>query len=141
MLLILCHDSCWDNLPYQEYATISYCVPGYFESPNPSVNIYASSPITAHKLNEEVLFLIPDPSQTLLVDEVEFLDVSGKKLSLVVLPPGQKFRVENDGGVKVIFGKRMHFCHFLSSVRDLMFGSFSDLGRYQRGPPIQDTSN
>jgi hypothetical protein len=86
-------------------------VPGYFESPNPAVNVYASSPIAAHKLNDEVLFLISDPSQTKLIDEVEFLDVSSRKLSLVILPPGEAFNVENGGGVKVILGKCMLLCY------------------------------
>lgn len=86
-------------------------MPGYFESPNPAVNVYASSPIGAHKLNEEVLFLISDPLQTKLIDEVEFLDVSSRKLSLVVLPAGEKFSVENGGGVKVILGKCMLLCY------------------------------
>ena len=86
-------------------------MPGYFESPNPAVNVYASSPIAAHKLNEEVLFLISDPSQTKLIDEVEFLDVSSRKLSLVILPPGETLNVENGGGVKVILGKCMLLCH------------------------------
>ena len=90
----------------QDVSTISYFVPNYFESPNPAVNLYASSPITARKLNEEVLFLIADPSKSHLIDEVEFLDVSSKKLSLVVLPPGTKFNVRDVEGVKVILGQR-----------------------------------
>jgi hypothetical protein len=90
----------------QDVSTISYFVPNYFESPNPAVNLYASSPITARKINEEVLFLIADPSNSQLIDEVEFLDVSGKKLSLVVLPPGTTFNVGDVEGVKVILGQR-----------------------------------
>lgn len=71
----------------------------------------------AHKLNDEVLFLISDPSQTKQIDEVEFLDVSSRKLSLVILPPGEKFLVENDGGVKVILGRRMCLWFFIKSER------------------------
>lgn len=53
-----------------------------------------------------MLFLIADPSTSHLIDEVEFLDVSSKKLSLVVLPPGTKFNVGDVEGVKVILGQR-----------------------------------
>ncbi|TFK62264.1 hypothetical protein BDN72DRAFT_890043 [Pluteus cervinus] len=88
-----------------DYATISYSVPGYFESPGPAVNCYASAPIRAQRLNDEVLFLLPNPTEAKIVDEVEFLDVSSKKLSLVVLPPRTGFNVGTNGGVKVILGE------------------------------------
>lgn len=89
----------------QDFATISYSVPGYFESPDPSINIYTGTPITAEKLDEEVLFKIPDPSTTFLVDEVPFLEVANRRLSMVVLPKHGRFNVRSGDGVKVISGK------------------------------------
>ncbi|THH03890.1 hypothetical protein EW145_g5922 [Phellinidium pouzarii] len=78
---------------------------GYFESPNPSINAFLSSPITAEKLDDEVLFRFTRPPEGHLCDEVEFLDVSGRKLALVVIPPNKKYSVENGSGVKVISGR------------------------------------
>ncbi|KAK7040714.1 hypothetical protein VNI00_009620 [Paramarasmius palmivorus] len=89
----------------KDFATISYSVPGYFESPDPSVNMYLNTPITAEKLNDEVVFRIPDPSTISIVDEVEFLDVASRKLSLVVLPKYGRFPVKKGDGVKVIAGR------------------------------------
>jgi hypothetical protein len=65
------------------------------------------------------LFLISDPSQTKLIDEVEFLDVSSRKSSLVILPPGETFNVENGGGVKVILGECMLFCYSACQVQEI----------------------
>ena len=89
----------------QDFATISYSVPGYFESPSPSINIYYTMPITAEKLNNEVLFRVPRPNMTPNADEVEFLDVSGRRLALVVIPPQQKYAISNGAGIKVIAGR------------------------------------
>jgi hypothetical protein len=90
----------------QDIATISYSVPGYFESPSPAINAYFNTSIRAEKLQNELLFRVPHPDQTHLVDEVEFLDVSGKKLALVVLPPHAKYAIKKGEGVKVINGER-----------------------------------
>ena len=104
----------------QDFATISYSVPGYFESPDPSINLYknptgqlqhksveAQTTITIQKLNEEVLFRIPDPASIAAADEVAFLDVSARKLSLVVVPPHSTFVVIQGEGLKVIQGQGM----------------------------------
>ena len=120
----------------QDFATISYSVPGYFESPDPSINIYknptgllypkpveAQAPITIQKLNEEVLFRIPDPASITDVDEVEFLDVSARKLALVVVPPHSAFVVKHGEGLKVIQGRG-------TSARP-----------YEFTPPITDSSS
>ncbi|KLO16290.1 hypothetical protein SCHPADRAFT_914154 [Schizopora paradoxa] len=88
-----------------DFATISYSVPGHFESPNPSINLYAGTPITAEKLNEEVLFKILDPSSTFLVDEVPFLEIANRRLSMVVVPKQRRFDVRSGDAVKVIAGK------------------------------------
>ena len=104
----------------QDFATISYSVPGYFESPDPSINLYKNSAgqiqykavqdeayITIEKLNDEVLFRIPDPASIADSDEVEFLDVSARKLALVVVPPHSSFAVKHGEGIKVIQGRGM----------------------------------
>ncbi|KAH8087881.1 hypothetical protein BXZ70DRAFT_955522 [Cristinia sonorae] len=67
----------------------------------------AANLITAQKLNEEVLFMIQSPSSLDhdTVDEVEFLDVSSRKLALVVVGPNGMFNIEKGAGVKVIFGQ------------------------------------
>lgn len=52
-----------------------------------------------------MLFRIPDPSTTFLVDEVPFLEIANRRLSMVVLPKNGKFNVRSGDGVKVIAGK------------------------------------
>lgn len=111
---------CRSNGLGQDFATISYSVPGYFESPDPSINLYknptgqlhhklvqAQASITIQKLDDEVLFRIPDPASIAGVDEVVFLDVSARKLALVVVPPHSTFVVKHGEGLKVIQGRGM----------------------------------
>ncbi|KLO04679.1 hypothetical protein SCHPADRAFT_840363, partial [Schizopora paradoxa] len=88
-----------------DFATISYSVPGYFESPNPSINMFYSAPITAERLNDEVLFNIPDPATLFSVDEVPFIEMANRRLSLVVVPKQSTFKVAVGDGVKVVAGK------------------------------------
>ncbi|CAL1708583.1 unnamed protein product [Somion occarium] len=87
-----------------DFSTISYSVPGYFESPHPSINGYLSTGITAEKLNNEVCFRVPRPATTKFTSELEFLDVAARRLTLVVLPPNTEFKVPADSAVKVMFG-------------------------------------
>ncbi|EIN03466.1 hypothetical protein PUNSTDRAFT_128760 [Punctularia strigosozonata HHB-11173 SS5] len=88
-----------------DYATISYSVPGYFVSPNPSINAFINAPITAERLNDEVLFRVPRPTAAPGIDEVMFLDVASRKLALVVVPPHQKYAIAQGDGIKVIAGR------------------------------------
>ncbi|RDX48488.1 hypothetical protein OH76DRAFT_1483853 [Lentinus brumalis] len=88
-----------------DFATISYSVPGYFESPNPAVNAYISLSITAQKLDAEVVFKVPRPTSTHIAGEVSFLDVAGRRMSLAVVPPNVKYAIEAGAGVKVIAGR------------------------------------
>ncbi|KAK0487208.1 hypothetical protein IW261DRAFT_1652792 [Armillaria novae-zelandiae] len=88
-----------------DFATISYSVPGYFESPIPLVLLYEATPITAEKLNDEVLFRVPRPDAIRMADKVEFLDVASQKMSLVVVPPSSQYPVKQGDGVKVIAGR------------------------------------
>jgi hypothetical protein len=109
----------------QDFATISYSVPGYFVSPDPSINLFknpaaedpfpvvptaAATRITIEKLKDEVLFRIPDPASIKAADEVEFLDVSARKLALVVVPPRSTFKVKSGEGIKVIQGRGTSPC-------------------------------
>ncbi|KAH7869981.1 uncharacterized protein C8R40DRAFT_1176091 [Lentinula edodes] len=73
----------------------------YFESPSPSVILHASSLITAKRLNDEVVFRVPCPQNTKLADEVAFLDVASRKLSLVVVPPLTQYKIQGGAGLKV----------------------------------------
>ncbi|KAK0503732.1 hypothetical protein EDD18DRAFT_1456907 [Armillaria luteobubalina] len=88
-----------------DFATVSYSVPGYFESPIPLVLLYEVTPITAEKLNDEILFRVPRPDAICMVDKVEFLDVAGQKMSLVAIPPCSRYPVKQGDGVKVIAGR------------------------------------
>ena len=69
-------------------------LPGYFESPNLSINLYKHPAgqihhgamqdevyITIMKLNDEILLLIPDPASIADTSEAELLDVSDRELS------------------------------------------------------------
>jgi hypothetical protein len=123
----------------QDFATISYSVPGYFESPDPSINIYknpagnlyhnklvqAKASITIQKLNDEVLFRIPDPASIVEVDEVQFLDVSARKLALVVVPPHSTYEVKHGDGLKVVQGRGTSArpYEFTVSITDCSSGS------------------
>ena len=107
-LLAAMSGSLTTSLCFQDFATISYSVPGYFESPSPSVNAFMASSITAEKLGqEEILFRVPRPTDAHLPDTVEFLDVAGRSLALVVVPPRQKYAVNAGDGVKVVAGRGM----------------------------------
>lgn len=66
---------------------------------------HAKASITIQKLNDEVLFRIPDPASITHSDEIEFLDVSARKLALVVVPPHSTFGVKHGEGLKVIQGR------------------------------------
>ncbi|PBK97965.1 hypothetical protein ARMGADRAFT_1076420 [Armillaria gallica] len=87
-----------------DFATVSYSVLGYFESPIPLVLLYEAAPITAEKLNDDILFGVPRPDAIRIVDKVEFLDVAGWKMALVVVPPSE-YPVKQGDGVKVIAGR------------------------------------
>ncbi|KAG8684668.1 hypothetical protein FRC08_013564, partial [Ceratobasidium sp. 394] len=104
-----------------DVATISYSVPGYHVTPNPAIRIMLNntkqirSVIRAEKLGDEVKILIPRADTAEHISEMSFLDIGGKVLSIVVLPPrkeyllGEGFRYQNydyqKDGVKVINGE------------------------------------
>ena len=78
--------------------------------------------ITATKLDKEILIRVPRPSALAAnqVADLPFWDLAGKRLSLVVLPPGATtplgFRVY---AVKVIYGKSVS-----SLIRIKLIASF-----------------
>ncbi|PBK94251.1 hypothetical protein ARMGADRAFT_1078954 [Armillaria gallica] len=88
-----------------DFATISYSVPGYFESPVPLILLHEAAPISAERIDDEVMFRVPRPNTIHVPDEVEFLDVAGRKLALVVVPPLSRYPVQPGEGVKVIAGR------------------------------------
>ncbi|PBK97961.1 hypothetical protein ARMGADRAFT_1076416 [Armillaria gallica] len=63
-----------------DFATVSYSVLGYFESPILLVLLYEAAPITAEKLNDEVLFRVPRPDAIRIVDKYP-VKQDGVKLS------------------------------------------------------------
>lgn len=69
--------------------------------------LHASSLITAKRLNDEVVFRVPRPQNTKLADEVAFLDVASRKLSLVVVPPLTQYKIQGGAGLKVLAGRGM----------------------------------
>ncbi|KAJ7175097.1 hypothetical protein C8R43DRAFT_1057751 [Mycena crocata] len=99
----------------EEVASISYYVPGYHTGPDPpSVRLssFAShTEISATKLNKEVLLRVPRPERVPegVVPSIPFLTIAGKKLTLVVLRPGQVAKLQPAAGAKVIYGSiEMH---------------------------------
>ena len=96
----------------QDIASISYYVSGYHTGSAPAaMRINSLRPsntlITATKLDKEILIRVPRPSALAAnqVADLPFWDLAGKRLSLVVLPPGATtslgFKVY---AVKVIYG-------------------------------------
>lgn len=69
------------------------------------MNAFVSAPITAGKLDAEVVLKVPRPTNAHLADEVPFLDVAGRRMSLAVVPPQNKYALEAGAGVKVIAGR------------------------------------
>lgn len=100
----------------QEIASISYYVPGYHTGPDPpnvrinSIDSYQArkslTAITAEKLGNEVVLRLPRPN-TLPQGHrstMSLLRIGGKKLTLVVLPPGGSVLLNTTDSAKVIYG-------------------------------------
>ncbi|KAJ3552120.1 hypothetical protein NM688_g4321 [Phlebia brevispora] len=107
-----------------DFATISYSVPGYFESPNPSVNIFLSTGILAEKLDEEICFRVVRAGSTRFTSEMEFLDVAGRKMTLVVLPPNRTLQLpagDTPTAVKVMAGSVSWSDTSLEAQKDIHF--------------------
>ncbi|KAF8600871.1 hypothetical protein BDV93DRAFT_558972 [Ceratobasidium sp. AG-I] len=106
-----------------DVATITYSVPGYHEIKDPAqraVRImhnntsYTRRAIRTQLLEDEVMIRVPRAVSATFTSEIPFLDIGGKLLSLVVLPPyreyllgkGKKYQGKyyDADGVKVING-------------------------------------
>ncbi|QRW09078.1 hypothetical protein RhiLY_08077 [Ceratobasidium sp. AG-Ba] len=115
-----------------DVATISYSVPNYLETANPAMRIMLNNvkqtrhTIKAQRLGDEVMIRVPRAKLADHISEMPFLDIAGKKLSIVVLPPhkeyilGEAFKYMNRDyaadGVKVINGGS----HLLDLTIDLI---------------------
>jgi hypothetical protein len=103
-----------------DVATISYSVPNYLETPNPAIRVMLNNTkqvrhaIKAQRIGDEVMIRVPRAAAATHTSEMPFLDIGGKLLSLVVLPPhreyllGEGFNFQGHDypkdGVKVING-------------------------------------
>lgn len=103
-----------------DIATISYSVPGYLVTKDPSLRVLLNNnkqtrcAIKAQRLDEEVLIRVPRAPEAQYISEMPFLDIAGKKLSIIVLPPHKEYQLDSGpeyqgrnyekDGVKVING-------------------------------------
>lgn len=80
-----------------DVATISYAVPNYLETPDPALRImFNNTPnvrhaMSAQLLGDEVMIRVPRAASALFSNEMQFWDIGGKKLSIVVLGPHQEY--------------------------------------------------
>lgn len=104
-----------------DVATISYSVPNYLVTPDPALRVMLNNrqntrhAMKAQLLGDEVMIRVPRAATAEYKNEMRFIDIGGKKLSIVVLPPHQeyvlgkgfKYQGKDYGpdGVKVINGK------------------------------------
>lgn len=104
-----------------DVATISYSVPNYLVTPNPALRIllnntkYTRRAIKAQRLRDEVMIRVPHAVSAGYTSEIPLIDIAGKRLSIVVLPPHREYQLgtgpECEGyqyqadGVKVINGQ------------------------------------
>jgi hypothetical protein len=103
-----------------DVATISYSVPNYLITPDPALRVMLNNTkqvrhaIKAQRIGDEVMIRIPRAATATHISELPFLDIGGKLLSLVVLPPHKEYLLDQGfqfqdqeypkDGVKVING-------------------------------------
>ena len=94
-----------------DFATISYAVPDYYVSHNPSINIFYNRNNTRHqnrfqvtKQNNQLQFKIPRPNQVVAQEILPFLTVNGITLSLEILPPFHSRQIDSYTYIKVLWG-------------------------------------
>ncbi|EJD34921.1 hypothetical protein AURDEDRAFT_154969 [Auricularia subglabra TFB-10046 SS5] len=98
-----------------DIASISYFVPGYHTGPEcPSIRINANpffspasdSDIRVHRLDKEVLLLLPRPSAVAGSNaSLPLISVAGRRLHIVVLPPNGTAKFAPKDAVKVMSGE------------------------------------
>ncbi|KAK1231003.1 hypothetical protein PQX77_005890 [Marasmius sp. AFHP31] len=101
----------FSNSVSEDIASISYYVPGYHTGPDPPgvrINTFGTQSLEIHatRLNNEVLLRIPKPDALPAGQQrtLPFWILAGRKITLVVLPPGGSFDVKGTDAVKVIYG-------------------------------------
>ncbi|KAI8970759.1 hypothetical protein BD414DRAFT_427330 [Trametes punicea] len=99
-----------------DIASISYYVPGYHTGPDcPSIRIntnaffapLSASDIRVHRLQDEVLILVPRPDTATAPTgtSIRLIEVAGRRLHVHVLPPNAKAKFNLKDGIKVMYGE------------------------------------
>ncbi|CAF4156223.1 unnamed protein product [Rotaria magnacalcarata] len=98
----------YDNV--LSFATISYSVPGYYRSANPTINVFynrlaqrklrTNKEIQGIKQNHDLLFKVPRPNQALKHQTVAFITINGIILSLDIVPPYSSRHANNTTYIK-----------------------------------------
>ncbi|KAJ8082437.1 hypothetical protein PM082_008292 [Marasmius tenuissimus] len=101
----------FSNSASEDIASISYYVPNYHTGPDPPsvrINTLGTRSLEIHvtRLNNEVLLCIPRPDALPSGQKstLPFWILAGRKITLVVLRPGDSFKVKGTDAVKVIYG-------------------------------------
>ncbi|CAF1283973.1 unnamed protein product [Rotaria sp. Silwood1] len=104
----------YDNDKLLDFATISYNVPGYYRSENPSINVFynrftqnkpqAEKEMQVMKQNNDLLFKVPRPNEASQYQELPFITIDGIRLSLAIVPPHSSRQVDNNTYIKVLSG-------------------------------------
>ena len=101
----------FDNNGLLDFATISYAVPGYYISHNPSINIFYNKNNTINhdqfqimKQNNQLLFKVPRPSQVRIQQTLPFITINEITLLLEILPPFHSRQIDNYTYIKVLWG-------------------------------------
>ncbi|CAF2095083.1 unnamed protein product [Rotaria magnacalcarata] len=107
----------FDNDNAIDFATITYTVAGYYEAPNPSIDIFynrfaqkqlrVEKEIQVTKQNNDLLFKVPRPHKALQYEELPFLTINGLNLSLAIVPPHSSRSVDQSTYIKVLSGTIM----------------------------------
>ncbi|KAF9473550.1 hypothetical protein BDN70DRAFT_964836 [Pholiota conissans] len=93
-----------------DIASITYYVPNYHTGPDPPnvrINIlHDFPPVTAQRLQGEVLIRLPRPSVVPIgmTPSLSMISFAGKRLSLIVIPPNASVRLGSADAFKVIYG-------------------------------------
>ncbi|CAF1665480.1 unnamed protein product [Rotaria magnacalcarata] len=145
----------YDNV--LSFATISYSVPGYYRSANPTINVFynrltqrklrTNKEIQGIKQNHDLLFKVPRPNQALKHQTVAFITINGIILSLDIVPPYSSRHANNTTYIKVLSSRIMwidsstelhqlvnHSCAFLCKKKSISpLAIHSDNNRIKTG--------
>jgi hypothetical protein len=109
--------SACDNDGSEERRQVPTHVEQPFErvNPNPFFSPLSSSDIRAHRLNDEVLLLVPRPSSVDGYSSISVVTVAGKRLHVYVLSKWSTVTLDPRDAVKVLHGK----CRYLFNAHAL----------------------